>query len=88
MMALEITEPLKNTVCLDVVHCSYQQRPSFNKTLVVNGFKPYSWHCTLFYCCIAVERLIKDNCQIDGDDLINYMDFVQSIKQLYEDGAP
>jgi len=38
-------------------------------------------------CLIAVERLIKDNCQIDGDDLISYMDFVQSIKQLYEEGA-
>ena len=33
----------------------------------------------------AVERLIRDNCQIDGDDLINYEDFVESISQRYDD---
>ncbi len=42
----------------------------------------------LFTCCVvvcAVERLIKDNCQIDGDDLISYSDFVQSIKRRFDE---
>ena len=34
---------------------------------------------------LAVERLIRDNCQIDGDDLINYTDFVQNIRDLHEE---
>ena len=36
------------------------------------------------FVCISVERLIRDNCQIDGDDLINYADFVESISNRYE----
>ena len=28
-------------------------------------------HSTLS-CICTVERLVRDNCQIDGDDLINY----------------
>ena len=48
------------------------------------AIKPVS-HPLYYLPLHAVERLIRDNCQIDGDDLINYTDFVQSIGRRFED---
>ena len=56
------------------------QLPSSNKIIIL--LLPQIYLSVLLF---AVERLIRDNCQIDGDDLINYADFVQSISQRYDE---
>lgn len=58
-----------------------------SETSIVWFYELYDWSSRTIsgFPFVSVERLIRDNCQIDGDDLINYADFIQSIKDRYEE---